>query len=74
MRYDPLEIAAAAMFFIPATERPWEEIAFLGDGRIGREWDGEGWGLRREAGGGGGGGNHSITTYSFLSSTNFTAQ
>ena len=43
MRYDPVEIAAAAMFFISATERPWEEICIFG-GRMGREWDREGGG------------------------------
>ena len=54
MRYDPVEIAAAAMFFISATEQPWEEICIFffwrESGRwMGREWDG---GMGGEGGGG----------------------
>ena len=45
VRYDPLKIAAAAMFFISVTERPWEEICIFLAGGWGA--DGErvgGWG------------------------------
>ena len=45
MRYDPVEIAAAAMFFISATEQPWEEICIFFGGNLAGGWEGNGMGV-----------------------------
>ena len=41
-----MEIAAAAMFFISATEQPWEEICiFFFGGNLAGGWEGNGMGV-----------------------------
>ena len=45
MRYDPLQIATAAMFFISATEQPWEEICIFFGGNLAGGWEGNGMGV-----------------------------